>query len=175
MSAKAEGKIKMKKDITVPTGKVIGIGKLKVFTTEYFPYIIPTLSFIVAKDDTGSYTASCIHLLLDSSADNDREAVERLQQNCKSFLSDLFEQMDKDAAWNELHELVNSRCSEPFWKAYRDIQLNLSEKGIELKFEKEKFYEKRVKELESQIAVLKSIKASMDVRVVSYQPYGAAA
>lgn len=162
----------MKENITVPTGKVVGIGKLKVFTTEEFPYVIPTLSFLVAKSDDGNYTASCIHLLLDSSANSDRDAVDRMQYNCKNFLSDLFNSgLEKEIIWNELHELINSKCAAPFWKAYKDIQFNLAERGVDLKFESEKFYEERIKELETQIETMKNIKSPMEVRVVSYQSY----
>ena len=166
----------MKENITVPTGKVVGIGKLKVFTTEDFPFVIPTLSFLVAKSDDGNYTASCLHLLLDSSANSDRDAVDRLQQNCKDFLTDLFGcGMDRNAIWNELHELINSKSAAPFWAAYRDVQLNLAEIGVDLKFEREKFYEARIKELEAQIEAMRNIRAPMEVRVVSYQSYEVAA
>ena len=166
----------MKENITVPTGKVVGIGKLKVFTTEDFPFVIPTLSFLVARADDGNYTASCLHLLLDSSANSDRDAVDRLQQNCKDFLADLFGcGMEKNAIWNELHELINSKSAAPFWEAYRDVQFNLAEIGVDLKFEREKFYEARIKELEAQIEAMKNLRAPMEVRVVSYQSYEVAA
>lgn len=164
----------MKENITVPTGKVVGIGKIKVFTTEDFPFVIPTLSFLVARSEDGSYTASCLHLLLDSSASNDRDAVDRLQENCKDFLKDLFCcDMDKQAVWAELHELINSKCAYPYWEAYRDVQYNLAEKGVDLKFEREKFYEERIHELEAQIETMRNIRAPMEVHVVSYQSYEA--
>lgn len=45
--------------IRVPTGEVVGIGKLKVFATKEFPHEIPTFSFLVAKADDGRFLASC--------------------------------------------------------------------------------------------------------------------
>lgn len=166
----------MTKDIILPMGKVVGIGKLKVFTTTDFPYVIPTLSFIVTQSDDKSYTASCLHLLLDSSADNDKDAVDRLNENCSDFLKTLFSgKISKENAWSELYELVNSDCTSEYWKAYRSVQFLLAEKGIDLKFEKEKFYEKRIQELQNQIEILKNVQNEFESRVVSYQTYGDAA
>lgn len=118
----------MKTKIIIPTGEVVGIGKLKVFTTKSFKFIIPTLSFIVARDGD-CYIASCLHLLLDASAKNINDAVDRLCKVCEDFMISIFENNESDA-WDQLHELFTSHCLTEFWDAYRDVQLNLSEKGI---------------------------------------------
>ena len=118
----------MKLSIKIPTGEVVGIGKLKVFTTKSFQYKIPTLSFIVAKNND-RYTASCLHLLLDASAKTVQDSVEKLCKVCEEFMISLFSK-DEKHAWEQLHELFTSHSAIDFWDAYRDIQLNLSERGI---------------------------------------------
>lgn len=162
----------MRSSITVPTGQVVGIGKLKVFASDDFPYVIPTLSFVVAKTEAGECTASCMQLLIEGTAENEQEAVERMNENCKLFLRSLFNRLEKTDAWEELHELANSELTKDYWKAYRDVQLDLAEQGKELKFEREKFYENKIQELEKQIERLKSLKQDFQVEVVSYQSYG---
>lgn len=119
----------MKDKIKIPTGIVTAIGNLKVFKSELFNYNIPTLSFIVAKNDENIYTASCIHLLIDANGKNDIEAIERLKVACKDFLIDIFNNNQVNA-WEQLHELFTSACTKDFWNGYRDFQLNLSEKNI---------------------------------------------
>ncbi|MBQ3023925.1 MAG: hypothetical protein IJD23_01280 [Spirochaetaceae bacterium] len=162
----------MQHNITVPTGKVVGIGKLKVFASDDFPYIIPTLSFVVAKTENKEYTASCMQLLLDGAADNEKDAVERLNESCKLFLQNLFKYLSHESAWEQLHELLNDNASQEYWMAYRNVQLNLAESGIDLKFEREKFYEERIQELQRQIDKLKEIPDQFQVEVVSYQSFG---
>ncbi len=165
----------MRQDITVPTGKVIGIGKLKVFASDDFPYIVPTLSFVVARTEEGEYTASCMQLLLDGAADNEIDAVERLNKSCKNFLQQLFRRLKPADAWEQLHELMEDSASQDYWIAYRDMQLNLAEHGIDLKFERDKFYEARIQELQRQIERLKEVSGEFQVEVVAYQSLGEAA
>lgn len=165
----------MRQDITVPTGKVIGIGKLKVFASDDFPYIVPTLSFVVARTEEGEYTASCMQLLLDGAADNEIDAVERLNKGCKNFLQQLFHRLEPADAWEQLHELMEDSASQDYWIAYRDMQLNLAEHGIDLKFERDKFYEARIQELQRQIERLKEVSGEFQVEVVAYQSLGEAA
>ena len=162
----------MRQDITVPTGRVVGVGKLKVFSSDDFPYIIPTLSFVVARTEKGEYTASCMQLLLDGAADNEKEAVERLNKSCKNFLQQLFHRLEPTDAWEQLHELMEDKSSSEYWNAYRDMQLNLAEHGIDLKFEREKFYEERIQELQMQIERLKEVSGEFQVEVVAYQSLG---
>lgn len=162
----------MRSSVTVPTGQVVGIGKLKVFASDDFPYVIPTLSFVVAKTESGECTASCMQLLIEGTAENEQEAVERMNENCKLFLRSLFSRLEKTDAWQELHELANSELTKDYWKAYRDVQLDLAEQGKDLKFEREKFYENKIQELKKQIERLRSLKRDFQVEVVSYQSYG---
>ena len=64
---------------------------------------------------------------------------------------------------------MEDKSSSEYWNAYRDMQLNLAEHGIDLKFEREKFYEERIQELQRQIERLKEVSGEFQVEVVAYQ------
>lgn len=80
----------MKNSVSVPSGEVVGIGKIKVFFTENFPHEIPTLSFIVAKTDDGRFVASCIQLVTDGEGASEEEAINCMEENCRSYLDSIF-------------------------------------------------------------------------------------
>lgn len=161
----------MKENITVPTGTVVGIGKLKVFTTEEFPFVIPTLSFLVAKSGDGTFTATCMQLALDVSASDERIAVKFLAEGCSGFLKTLFrDSQNREAAWSQLHELFKSSDVQDFKDAYVDAQLNLSEKGVEIKSKYEEYLEARLKEISQELEMYKGKKSDeMKVDVVTYE------
>lgn len=161
----------MKENIKVPTGKVVGIGKLKVFTTEDFPFVIPTLSFIVARADDGTFTATCMQLSLDVSASDESVTVRCLAEGCCNFLKMLFRNsQDNDSAWLQLHELFKSDDVKEFKDAYTDAQLNLSEKGIEIKSRYEKYLEARIQEISQELEIYKGRKSDeMKVDVINYE------
>lgn len=161
----------MKESITVPTGKVVGIGKLKVFATEDFPFVIPTLSFLVAKSEDKVFTATCMQLVLDVSASDENVAVRCLAEGCCNFLKSLFRDSEnKDNAWLQLHELFNSEDVKDFKTAYADAQLNLSEKGIEIKSKYEEYLEARLNEISEELEIYKGKKTNeMKVDVVNYE------
>lgn len=156
----------MKEEIKIPTGLVVGIGKIKVFKTKQFPHNIPTLSFIVAKEGE-SYTASCLHLLLDATAKNENDAINSLRNVCCDFLSDLFSS-GIDSAWEQLHELFTTDCVNEFWAGYRDCQLNLAEKGIDTSDSIIKSLTKRIKELKAELAQYEDSKKEIEIDVVEY-------
>lgn len=160
----------MKENITVPTGKVVGIGKLKVFTTEEFPYEIPTLSFLVSRAEGGMFVATCIQLMLDSEGETPNQACDGLKNIVLHHLNVLFSRSG-NSAWDSLHETVNDDFSASYWKAYRDFQLNLSEQGISTDT-KTALY-KRISELERQINDLRAMIDNSNVRlsakIVDYQ------
>lgn len=162
----------MKAEIKVPTGTVIGIGKIKVFATEDFEKEIPTLSFIVAENE-GRFTGTCIPLCLDCSADSTKEVCDKLSKLCEDFLSDLFK-YNPDNAWSQLHELFNSEASDEFRKAYYDVQLNLAEKGIPYTSGMEDYLSKRLKEAEEELAIYKQgLKQQIKADVVSFEKLAA--
>ena len=156
----------MKDKITIPTGEVTAIGKLKVFQTEQFNHNIPTLSFIVAKKGD-VYTASCLHLLLDASAKTDIEAIENLKAVCEDYLTDIFKENENDA-WEILHELFTSTCINEFWNGYRDFQLNLSEKNVNTESTMINYLTEKIKELEKQLAEYKETRKEINIDVVAY-------
>lgn len=162
----------MKQVIKIPTGNVVGIGKFKVFTTQSFNYSIPTLSFIVAKEGE-RYTASCLHLLLDASATNDFDAIKNLQKACYDFLSELFKN-DENTAWEQLGELFKADCIKEFWDGYKDCQIALCKKGLDLdKTTLENNLLKRIAELEQQLEKYEKSTEKLEIDVVSYKPVAA--
>lgn len=165
----------MEKSIKVPTGKVVGIGKLKVFTTEDFPFVIPTLSFIVSRAENGMFVATCIQLMLDSEGETPTQAYDGLKNIVLHHLDVLFSK-DKTIAWNFMHESFNDDVGTEYWKAYRNFQLNLAEQGISTDT-KTALY-KRISELEEQINDLKAMIDNTNVRfsakIVDYKEQAAA-
>lgn len=161
----------MKENITVPTGKVVGIGKIKVFTTEDFPFVIPMLSFLVAKADDGTFTATCMQLSLDVSASDERVTARCLAEGCCNFLKTLFkDSKNSESAWLQLHELFKSDDVKEFKNAYADAQLNLSEKGIEIKSRYEEYLEARLQEISQELEIYKVKKSDeIKVDVVNYE------
>lgn len=158
----------MKEQIKVPTGDVVGIGKIKVFATDNFQKEIPTLSFIVAEKD-GRFTGTCIPLCIDCSADTTKEVCDKLSKLCEEFLSDLFN-FNSQNAWNQLHELFNSIASEDFRKAYYDVQLNLAEKGISYTSGMEDYLAKKLKEAQEELEMYKDgAKQQIRADVVSFE------
>ena len=156
----------MKEDIIAPTGQVVGIGKLKVLTNNTFPYKIPTLSFIVTKSEDGIYTASCLHLLLDSCGANEKEAIKELGCTCTDFLKTIFHN-NEISPWEQLHELFTMDIPE-WWNAYRDFQLNLAEKNVNTDNDFITALQKRIKELEKEIEEIKK-DSSLQLKIVDYE------
>ena len=166
----------MKKNIEVPTGEVVGIGKLKIITRDIFPHEIPTLSFIVAKKDNGNYTASCLELMIDGHANKQTEAIKRMADSGVEFLASMFDKMPTEKVWDELHELFTE--SIPEWQnAYKHFQLNLAESGVSTDAAIVEKLTKRIKELENEREQYQteSGKKELSAKVIKYQTTGAAA
>lgn len=155
----------MKNSVSVPAGKVVGIGKIKVFFTENFPHEIPTLSFIVAKTDDGRFVASCIQLVTDGEGASEEEAINRMEENCRSYLDSIFSD-DKIKPWDELRDLF-SEPMEEYWSAYRSMQVNFAERGISTSIQSA--LEEKIKQLNSEIAALKENNSQTNLKVVVYQ------
>jgi hypothetical protein len=163
----------MNTSIELPCGVVVGIGKLKVFASDYFSHEIPTLSFTVAKDDSGCFTATCIQLVLEGDGRTPDAAISNMRNTVLDFLTRLFStEKTKDSAWAQLHELYNDSISGDYWKAYRDMQLNLAEQGIST--DTKQIYIDEITELKKRIVELEGIiasdsKKSFTVKIVDYQ------
>lgn len=165
----------MKEIENIASGKVVGIGKLKVFATEEFPYEIPTFSFLVSRAENGMFVATCIQLMLDSEGDTPNHACDGLKNIVLHHLDILFGK-GGNFAWDALHESFNDDFAAPYWKAYRDFQLNLSEQGIST--DTKTVLYNHISELERQINDLRSMIDNSNVRfsakIVNYQERAAA-
>jgi hypothetical protein len=164
----------MTEAITVPRGEVIGIGKLKVFPTNAFPYEIPMLSFLVIKTDPDSYVSTCIQLHVDGYGENPDKAKEDMKENCIAFLHDNFNNpRAKDKCWVNLHGLFTD-SPQDLWEAYRNIQLDLAEQGVSTDITS--FLIDRIADLEQQVVFLKAVKektahgdTSFEAKIIDYR------
>lgn len=160
----------METEITTSVGKVVGIGKLKIFATPDFPHEVPTLSFIVSRAESGMFVATCIQLMLDSEGETPNQACDGLKNIALHHLNMLFGRGEA-VAWNSLHGAFNDDVSDLYWKAYKDFQLNLAEQGISTDT-KTVLYE-RISELERQIndlrAMIDNSNVRFSVKIVDYQ------
>lgn len=153
-----------------PTGAVVGIGKIKIFATDGFKYIVPTLSFVVAEDN-GVYTATCIQLLLDAHAVSAQDAVRRLVTACTDFIKTMFSDTRCDA-WEQIDELFTSDCTWTFEKPYRHAQILLARRGIDVKSSYEGFLEARIKELAQELEKYRG-RPCVEADVVAYEKVAA--
>lgn len=161
--------MKVIKDI--PSGKVIGAGKIKIFMTTEFPYEIPTLSFIVSKDNGGNFISTCIQLIIDGSGETPQSAMQNMKSHIIDFLTTLFLPENKEFSWEQLHSLFNDTMTQDLWCAYRDFQLNCAEKGISTSVSNV-LYDK-IAELNKQIADLQSVikkkNNKIETKIVEYK------
>ena len=171
------GACDMNNNIELPCGLVVGIGKLKVFASKSLPHEIPTLSFTVAKDKSGCFTATCIQLVLEGDGGTPDAAITNMQNTVVNFLTKLFSTgKTKGTAWEQLHELYNNSIAKDYWNAYRDMQLNLAERGIST--DSKQIYLDEITELKKRIAELEGIIASnltksFTTKIVDYQELAA--
>ncbi|MBD5442108.1 MAG: hypothetical protein HDR34_01675 [Treponema sp.] len=151
--------------IKVPTGEVVGIGKLKVFPTEKFQHEIPTFSFLVAKSDDGRFVASCLQMVTDGEGDSEEEAIKSMERGCLGYLKTIFDS-NKIDPWDMLRELFNEPLEE-YWSAYKTMQVNLAEKGINTDFQAA--LEKQIQQLTEELNMYKKNKKSLQLKIVLYQ------
>lgn len=162
----------MKSDIKVPTGTVVGIGKLKIFATERFPHEIPTLSFLVAKGEDGLYVSSCLHLLLDGHGKTVKESIENMQSICQDFLTMLFEnEKSKATAWDQIRESFTDNGISEYWAAYKEMQVNFAERNISTSIQSA--LEKQIRELQEELNHCNG--ECREMKVVAYQAISEAA
>lgn len=150
--------------IRVPAGEVIGIGKLKVFPTKEFQHEIPTFSFLVAKADDGRFVASCLQMVTDGEGDSEEEAIKSMERGCLGYLKTIFNS-NKTNPWDILRELFNEPLEE-YWSAYKTMQINLAEKGINTDFQAT--LEKQIRQLTEELNAYKENNKSMQLKIVSY-------
>ncbi len=154
----------MKPAVTVPTGDVVGIGKLKVFPTKEFPHEIPTLSFLVAKAEDGRFVASCLQMLIDGEGDSEEDAIKSMERGCVGYLDTIFASK-KTNPWEVLLELFTEPLGD-YWNAYKTMQINFAKKGISTSLQT--VLEKKIRQLEDELDKYKNNKLPPS-KVVSYQ------
>lgn len=158
-------------DICLESGKVIGIGKLKIFITDNFPHEIPTLSFLVAKNKDGKFISTCIQLLVDGEGETPDSSIKDLENKILDYLEIVFSDDNKKNSWDILHNAFNDDFASDYWKAYRNFQLNLAEKGISTN-SKSALY-KLITKLKKQISDLEEVtnktEYGIELKVVDYQ------
>jgi hypothetical protein len=164
----------IKDTIPVTRGSVIGIGKLKVFPSKAFPYEIPMLSFIVTKTAQGAYVSTCIQLHLDGYGEDPEIARNVMLDHCVDFLNENFTNPKAKAkCWDNLRELFTEPSTE-LWAAYRDVQINLAERGVSTDITS--ILIDRITELEKQLSDLRAMKEKaaigdgrFEAKIVDYQ------
>ena len=162
-------------NISVPTGKIIGIGKLKVVVPvngHNFPF--PTLSFVVSRAEDNNYTASCLNLQVDASANQHKEAIDRLVTTCHSFITTLFS-LCPDTAWDQLYELASWDDSK-WWGAYRKFEMLLAKNGISTDRDMEQQLLEKITQLQEELNTYKhNYNSGIMLKVVSYNSIDEAA
>ena len=156
----------MKNAVSVPSGRVVGIGKLKIFATEKFPHEIPTLSFLVAKGEDGNFVSSCLHLQLDGHGATAKDSIEDMRLACNDFLTMLFENdRSKENAWDQIRELFTDEGMAEYWAAYKEIQVNFAEQNVSTSIAST--YEKIIKEMKEELSHYEN--GQNEMKVVAYQ------
>jgi hypothetical protein len=123
----------MQDKVVTTRGEVVGIGKIKLYRTEEFNFVLPMFSFLVTKlKDAGEgYAASCIHLQMDGYGDTESGAILDMIDSVRDFLYQNFtDPRCKDKAWENLENLfTNDEWTDQMWNAYHKVQIRLSMQG----------------------------------------------
>jgi len=147
-------------------GMVIGIGRVKIPKMSDFNYEIPLLPFVVIEKENGGYVSSCIHLQIDGYGKTVEEAQSDMLDNILYYLDVNFhDERGKDSCWANILDLFEANeSSSALWDKYHAFQIMLAEKGHAADqwklMEKIGELEKRVKELEAQIANMEDQRSS---------------
>lgn len=150
--------------IIVSRGEVVGIGKVKIPRTLNFNNEIPMLSFLVIKESNNSFVSTCIHLRLDGYGNAEDNAVNNMIENIQYFLSANFKKLDINDAWYNLKDLSHiDNDSAELWNAYRDVQFDLSARGITT--DSVSGLKKRITQLQRRIEQLESEKVQLKKEV----------
>jgi hypothetical protein len=162
----------MGNSIRVARGEVVGIGKFKIPRTGKFDYEIQPLSFLSIKDAENSYISTCIHLHIDGYGKTEAEADRNMMRNASFFLSQNFNKLSIEDAWDNLKDLLKpDEWSNELWYAYHECQIQLSIEGIQMTDPAAEFFSdllrhmeltKREKELENLGNELKKTRKELE-------------
>jgi hypothetical protein len=112
--------------IRVSRGEIMGLGKFKIPRTEKFDYEIPLLSFLSIKEAENSFISTCIHLHIDGYGKTEEDADRNMMKNASFFLSQNFNKLSIEDAWDNLRDLFNADdWSNELWNAYHECQIKI--------------------------------------------------
>jgi len=122
----------MNQTVKVSRGIVVGIGTLKVFPSNTFPYEIPMLSFLVVQEQENTYSSICMHLHIDGDGASPEEARESMKDRILEFLDENFKgNRANGPAWDYLNELFQiDDTTRELWDAYHSSQRNSVVKNL---------------------------------------------
>jgi len=122
----------MSQTVTISRGVVVGIGELKVFPSNAFPYEIPVLSFLVVQEQENVYSSICMNLHIDGDGASPEEARENMKEHILEFLDENFKgDRAKGPAWDHLNELFQiDDTTRELWNAYRTSEIKYSQHEI---------------------------------------------
>jgi hypothetical protein len=151
--------------VTISRGNVVGIGKLKVFPSNTFPYEIPMLSFLVVQEQENVYSSICIHLHIDGDGASPEEARENMKDHILEFLYENFKKnRAKGPAWDHLNELFQiDDTTRELWNAYRTSQIKYSQNGIQTDISAELL--DNIEKLQNQINRLMTVKEKLEKKL----------
>jgi len=155
----------MNQTVKISRGIVVGIGKLKVFPSNTFPYEIPMLSFLVVQEQENTYSSICMHLHIDGDGASPEEARENMKDHILEFLYENFkENRAEGPAWDHLNELFQiDNTTRELWNAYRTSQIRYSQNGIQTDITAELL--DRIEKLQNQISRLMTVKEKLEKKL----------
>jgi hypothetical protein len=154
-----------KDNVSISRGVVVGIGKIKVFPSNSFPYEIPMLSFLVVKEEENVYTSICIHLRIDGDGASPEEARENMKDHILDFLHENFtKDRAQGPAWDHLKNLfLQDDAAKELWDAYRTLQVKFSQDGIKTDITADLL--DRIEYLQNQIKKLNIVKEKLEKKL----------
>jgi hypothetical protein len=155
----------MNRTVKISRGIVVGIGKLKVFPSNTFPYEIPMLSFLVVQEQENVYSSICMHLHIDGDGASPEEARENMKDHILEFLFENFkENRAEGPAWDYLNELFQiDDTTRELWNAYRTSQIKYSQNGVQTDITSELL--DRIEKLQNQINRLMTVKEKLEKKL----------
>jgi len=155
----------MNRTVKISRGVVVGIGKLKVFPSNTFPYEIPMLSFLVVQEQENVYSSICMHLHIDGDGASPEEARENMKDHILEFLFENFkENRAEGPAWDHLNELFQiDDTTRELWNAYRTSQIKYSQNGVQTDITAELL--DRIEKLQNQINRLMTVKEKLEKKL----------
>jgi len=155
----------MNRTVKISRGIVVGIGKLKVFPSNTFPYEIPMLSFLVVQEQENVYSSICMHLHIDGDGASPEEARENMKDHILEFLFENFkENRAEGPAWDHLNDLFQiDDTTRELWNAYRTSQIKYSQNGVQTDITSELL--DRIEKLQNQINRLMTVKEKLEKKL----------